>query len=203
MRPARARHGTGMALTGTSKRTTALAALACALMAFASPAAADGRVEIRSAESRLVDGVYEATARVQYQLSERIEDALANGISLQIELNFEIYRSRRFLPDPSVATVVLDFTLRYNTVTERYTLRNVNTGQQLSFATFFAALNALGRIDSVPLVDASLLRDDASHTVRMRAEVSIADYPLSLRYLLFWRDDWRVESDWYTWPLAR
>ena len=192
-----------MALTGSSKRTTAIVALACALVAFAPPAAADGRVEIRSAETRLVDGVHEATARVQYQLSERIEEALANGLSLQIELDFEIYRARRFLPDPNVANVSLVYTLRYNTVTERYTLRNINTGRQLSFATFFAALNALGRIDAVPLVDASLLRDDASHTVRLRAQVSIADYPLSLRYLLFWRDDWRVESDWYTWPLVR
>ena len=91
----------------------------------------------------------------------------------------------------------------YMKVTERYTLRNINTGQQISFATIFAALNALGRIDAVPLVDASLLREDADHTVRLRAQVSIADYPLSLKYLLFWRDDWRVASNWYTWPLVR
>ncbi len=110
---------------------------------------------------------------------------------------------RRFLPDANEAEVSLTFVLRYNTVTERYTLRNENTGQQRSFATIFAALNSLGRIESVPLVDASLLRPGARHTVRMRAQVSIADYPLSLKYLLFWRDDWRVASEWYSWPLAR
>ncbi|MEL6950690.1 MAG: DUF4390 domain-containing protein [Pseudomonadota bacterium] len=180
-----------------------MAAFACALVLFSPNAAADGRVEIRSAESQLVDGVHQASVRVQYQLSSRVEEALANGIALQIALDFEIYRTRRFLPDPREAAVSLTYTLRYNTVTERYTLRNINTGQQISFATIFAALNALGRIDAVPLVDASLLREDADHTVRLRAQVSIADYPLSLKYLLFWRDDWRVASNWYTWPLVR
>ena len=202
-RPSGARHGKGMGLTASLKRALATAAIACALAAVAPMASADGRVEVRSADSRLVDGVYEASARIQYQLSERIEAALANGIALQIELEFEIYRTRRFLPDPREAAVSLAYVLRYNTVTERYTLRNLNTGQQSSFATIFAALNALGRVDAVPLVDASLLREDAPHTARLRAQVSIADYPLSLKYLLFWRDDWRVTSDWYTWPLAR
>lgn len=192
-----------MGLTGSLKRTLATVALACALAAVPPPAFADGRVEVRSAAGRVVDGVYEASARIQYQLSGRIEAALANGIALQIALEFEVYRVRRFMPDANVAAVSLAYVLRYNTVTERYTLRNLNTGQQRSFATIFAALNALGRIESLPLVDASLLRADARHTVRLRAEVSIDDYPLSLKYLLFWRDDWRVASDWYSWPLAR
>ena len=192
-----------MGLTGSLKRTLATVALAFALAGLSPPAAAEGRVEIRSADSQLVDGVHEASARIQYQLSGSIEAALANGIALQVELDFEIYRVRRFLPDASAAEVSLSYVLRYNTVTERYMLRNTNTGRQRSFATIFAALNALGRIDSVPLVDASLLRSDARYTARLRAQVSIADYPLSLKYLLFWRDDWRVASDWYSWPLAR
>lgn len=192
-----------MGLTGSLKRTLATVALVGAMAALSPLAGADGRVEIRSADSRLVDGVYEASARVQYQLSERIDAALANGIALQVALDFEIYRLRRFLPDANVATVSLAYVLRYNTVTERYTLRNLNTGQQRSFATIFAALNALGRIESVPLVDASLLGSEARHRVRLRAQVSIADYPLSLKYLLFWRDDWRVASAWYSWPLVR
>ena len=192
-----------MGLTAALQRTLAIVAFLCVFGGLAPSAWADGRVEVRSAASRLNEGVHEASARIQYQLSGRIEEALANGIALRIALDFEIYRTRRFLPDPNVANVSLSYVLRYNTVTERYTLRNDNTGEQATFATFFAALNALGRIDAVPLVDAALLRAEARHTVRLRAQVSIADYPLSLKYLLFWRDDWRVASDWYTWPLVR
>lgn len=162
----------------------------------------EGSVVIRSANSALLDGVHTASARIQFQLSERIEDALANGIALQVALDIEIYRERRFWADANVASLRFVNVLRYNQVSERYTLRNENTGRQASFATIFAALNAMGRIDALPLVDAALLRDGATHTARMRAEISIAEYPVSLRYLLFWRDDWRVASSWYTWPLV-
>ena len=146
--------------------------------------------------------MYTASARIQFQLSERIDEALASGIALQVALDVEIYRERRFWADANVASLRFVNVLRYNQVSERYTLRNENTGRQSSYATIFAALNALGRIDALPLVDAALLRADATHIARMRAEVSIAEYPVSLRYLLFWRDDWRVASSWYTWPLV-
>ena len=33
--------------------------------------------------------------------------------------------------------------------------------------------------------------------------MSIPDYPVSLRYLLFWRDDWRLSSGWFSWTLDR
>lgn len=163
-------------------------------------ASADG-IEIRSANSRLADGVHLVSARMQFHLSERIEDALAKGIALQVEIDFRIYRSRRFWLDANVATLTLTSVLRYNTVTERYTLRNLNTEQQTSYATIFAALNAIGRVDDVPLVDDAVLREGARYSGEMRAQVSIADYPLSMKYLLFWREDWRVSSAWFAWPL--
>ncbi|MFK8051862.1 MAG: DUF4390 domain-containing protein [Woeseiaceae bacterium] len=163
--------------------------------------AQSGNVEVRSSGSSLVDGVYVASTRIQFQLSDRIEEALANGIAMQVKLDYEIDRRRRFLPDSEVAAVRVQSLLRYNKVSERYTVKNENTGQQTSYSTIFAALNALGRIDSLPLVDASLLAEGKRHRGRVRAQVEIADYPTSLRYLLFWRDDWKMVSDWYSWSL--
>ncbi|MEM7612080.1 MAG: DUF4390 domain-containing protein [Pseudomonadota bacterium] len=178
-----------------------LIALFASLLIAPSVWAQSGNVEIRSANSELRDGVHRASARIQFQLSERIDNALANGIELAIRFDFEIYRQRRFWPDANVATLQVVNVLRFNKVSERYTLVNENTGRRTSYATIFAALNAMGRIDGLPLVDAALLRDGASHSVRLRADVSMADYPVSLRYLLFWRDDWHVNSDWYSWSL--
>ncbi|MEL7298731.1 MAG: DUF4390 domain-containing protein [Pseudomonadota bacterium] len=165
--------------------------------------AQSGGVEIRSAETRLVNDVYLANTRVQYQLSERIEEALANGLALQVTLDYAIERQRRFLPDTEVAAVRVVNLLRYSKVTERYTIRNENTGTQTSYATIFGALNALGRIDDLPLVDAALLSANRRYRARVRAEVAIDDYPASLRYLLFWRDDWHISSSWFSWSLAQ
>ncbi len=189
-----------MTRTGTNRPFLSLIVLLC--LASGSVQADEGSIVIRSASSTLQDSVHVASARIQFQLSDRIEEALANGIALEVALEFEIYRSRRFWADANIATLKVVNVLRYNKVSERYLLRNLNTDRQTSYATIFAALNAMGRVDGLPLVDAALLRDDASHTVRLRVEISIAEYPVSLRYFLFWRDDWRVASDWFSWPLV-
>lgn len=190
-----------IAVTRTPRRHR-LTALLLLLLVGTAVHADDGNIEIRSASSELRDGVYYANARIQFQLSDRIEQALASGIALQVSHEFELIRQRRFWLDSEVAELQVVYVLRYNTVSERYTLRNLNTDSQTSFATIFAALNAIGRIDALPLIDSALLAEDSRHRVRVRAEVSIADYPVSLRYLLFWRDDWRVASDWFSWSLA-
>ncbi|MEO0575775.1 MAG: DUF4390 domain-containing protein [Pseudomonadota bacterium] len=167
------------------------------------PVRADnGNVEIRYADSELSNGVHLASARIQFQLSSRIEEALANGIALQITLNVEIDRIRRYWINANVASIQFVYVLRYNAVSERYMLRNENTGQQRTFATIFAALNAMGRVDALPLIDAAILSEGKRHRAKMNVEVSIAEYPVSLRYLLFWRNDWRVSSNGFSWLLA-
>ncbi|MEL7025413.1 MAG: DUF4390 domain-containing protein [Pseudomonadota bacterium] len=169
-----------------------------------SPAWSDeGVIEIRSAESELVDGVHLAMARLQYQLSERIEQALAGGIALEFVMEFEIDRVRRWWLDGNVDTVRVSYELRFDSVSERYTLRNTNTGQRTTYATIFGALNALGRVDRLPLIDDTLLSEDGRYRVSMRASVTISEYPVSLRYLLFWRNDWRASSNRVTWSLDR
>ena len=79
---------------------------------------------------------------------------------------------------------------------------NLNSGEQSSFATLFSALNFLGRVTELPLIDAALLDSDAAYDIRIRAVLSTDDIPGPLRLLAFWRRDWSLESEWYTWQLG-
>lgn len=180
----------------------ALAVFACA--GFASPAmAAEGRFEVRSAEAELIDGVYYLDARVQYRLSADALDALEAGVALTLELQIEVNRLRRLLPDQNVARLTQAYQLQYHALSDRYVVRNLNTGEQESFATLFAALNQLGRIVDLPLIDAALLGDGGRYEARMRAVLDTRAFPGPLRLLVFWADGWRIESDWYSWRLER
>ncbi len=78
---------------------------------------------------------------------------------------------------------------------------NVNSGQQDSFGSLFGALTSLGRVDKLPLIDASLLEDSGEYNLRMRAFLDVEKFPGPLRLLAFWRRDWSLASDWYQWPL--
>ncbi len=168
----------------------------------ATPAADDpGRFEVRSASVNLESGVYLLTARVEFRLSSEARDALQAGVPLNIRLDVEVIHNRRFWFNNTIASLRQRFQLEYHALSERYIVVNVNGGQQESFGSLFGALNFLGRVDKLPLLDASLLEDSRDYKLRMRAFLDVEKFPGPLRLLAFWRRDWSLASDWYQWPL--
>lgn len=163
----------------------------------------EGYFEVRSASTRLVDGVHRLDARLQLILSSEALDALQSGVPLTIELQTQIVRLRRFYFDSQDAEVDVRFELEYRPLSQRYIVRNINSGEQDSFATLYSALNNLGRIDSLPLIDDSLLAEGKRYRIRLRALLQTEQYAAPLRLLFFWRSQWQLKSEWLEWPLER
>lgn len=163
----------------------------------------EGYFNVRSATTNLHNGVHELDARLQLLLSDAAHDALTSGVPLRIELQLEVIRQRRFLPDDEEARLDVQYLLEYRPLSQRYLVRNVNSGEQESFATLYSALNNLGRVQNLPVIDDALLDPDASYRLRLRALLSTREYPAPLRLLFFWRDQWQLQSDWYQWELER
>ena len=160
-----------------------------------------GRFEVRSASVELQDGVYYLDAWLEYRLSTEAREALEAGVPLAIEIEVEFLRTRRFWLDDSTANLRQTYDLQYHALSERYVVVNRNTGEQRSFANLFSALNFLGRLSELPLIDAALIDPDEAYEIRVRTSLSTEDFPGPLRLLTFWRRDWSLRSEWYTWPL--
>jgi len=160
-----------------------------------------GNFVVRSAEVDLRSGVYFLNAAIEYRLSSEARDALQSGVPLTIRLDVELTHRRRFWFDSEDATLRQLYQLEYHALSERYIVVSVNSGIQASFATLFAALESLGRIERLPLVDAALLEDGREYDLRLRAVLDVEQFPGPLRLLAFWRRDWSLASDWYEWPL--
>ncbi len=160
-----------------------------------------GRFEIRSASAELHSGVYFLNASISYRLSSEARSALLSGVPLTIRLDVEVMNSRRFWFDNAVASLRQRYQLEYHALSERYLVVNLNSGDQASFATLFAALASLGRIDELPLIDAALLAPGHDYDLRLRAVLDVEQLPGPLRLLAFWRRDYSIGSDWYRWPL--
>jgi hypothetical protein len=163
----------------------------------------EGYFDVRSASTAVVDDVIELEARLQLVLSDEALAALDSGVPLTIELNLELIRERRFLLDAIDAELTLRYALEYKPLSQRYIVRNLNSGDQDSFATLYSALNNLGRIQDLPVIDESILLPDASYRIRLQALLSTQQYPAPLRLLFFWRDQWQLKSEWFEWPLER
>ncbi len=162
-----------------------------------------GYFEVRSASTELVGGVHMLDARLQLVLSSEALKALNSGVPLTIELQMQVIRSRRFYLDALDAELAFRFELEYRPISQRYIVRNLNTGNQDSFATLYSALNSLGRVQRLPVIDETLLVPGRDYRVRLRALLATEQYSAPLRLLFFWRDEWQLKSEWYEWKLGR
>ncbi len=163
----------------------------------------EGYFEVRSAASELVDGVHILDARLQLVLSSEALEALNSGVPLTIELQLQVIRVRRFYMDALDAELSVVFELEYRPLSQRYIVRNLNSGDQDSFATLYSALNNLGRVEGLPVIDDALLGSGKSYRVRARAMLQTQQYSAPLRLLFFWRSQWQLQSEWFEWMLER
>ena len=181
--------------------TVTICVLIISLMPIGSAWSKGQPFEIHNAESRLYQGVWLVTALIDFRMSEEALAALDNGVVLTFELQFRLDKVRRFWVDKKTATLEQRFELSYQPLSERYVVRNLNSGEQNSYATLFSALNSMGRIVDLPIIDASLLDSDERYELALRAVLDQNTLPGPLRLLAFWGSGFRLESDWYVWML--
>lgn len=163
----------------------------------------EGYFEVRSASTQLFTGVHILDARLQLVLSSEALNALNSGVPLTIELQMQVIRVRRFYFDAIDAELAVRFELEYRPLSQRYIVRNLNSGDQDSFATLYSALNNLGRVQGFPVIDEALLDPNKVYRVRLRALLNTQQYSAPLRLLFFWRDQWQLKSEWFEWLLER
>jgi hypothetical protein len=174
-----------------------LLALAC--IGFSAYSWGQGRFDIRSAYIERAEGVYQLNATLDFDLSEGARAAVRDGAPFTLYLEIVVKRGRSYWLDEVVATLDQTYELVYHALSDRYLVRNLNSGEQVSYATLDAALDALRVISNLPILDQALVRPERRHELSLRAGLDVRTMPDTLRFILFWSDDWRQRSEWYTW----
>jgi hypothetical protein len=164
-------------------------------------AVADGLFEIRSASTRIEDDVIYLTSDAHYGLSPQAIAALESGVALTFDFEVQILRSLRWRIDPIEASLKLSFNLKFNALSQRYILLNLNSGTQRTFSTVLMALNTMGSVVDIPMIDTGVLDPDRAYVIRVRNVLDQQKLPAPLQALAFWSDGYRLESDWFAWLL--
>jgi hypothetical protein len=156
---------------------------------------------IRSAQAELDEDVYELDVQLELRLPPAALKAVDGGLTLRLTYEIEVSRVRRYMPDAGVASIEQNFELNYHALSQRYLVRNLNTGEQQDFGTLDAALARITDLRGLPILDSTLLPAGPTYEGRVRAVLDMASAADSFGWLLFWTDDWSAESDWYSWTL--
>jgi hypothetical protein len=176
-----------------------LLALACAGFCYAPQSWAQGRFDIRSAYVERAEGVYQLNATLDFELVQGARAAVRDGAPFTLHLEIVVRRERSYWLDEVVATLDQSYELVYHALSDRYLVRNLNSGEQVSYATLDAAFDSLRVISNLPILDQALVQPERRHEISLRAGIDVRTMPDTLRFILFWSDDWRQRSEWYTW----
>lgn len=176
-----------------------LLALACVGLGYATDSRAQGRFDIRSAYVERAEGVYQLNATLDFEVVEGARAAVRDGAPFTLHLEIVVRRERSYWLDEVVATLDQSYELVYHALSDRYLVRNVNSGEQASYATLDAAFDSLRVISNLPILDQALVRPERRHEISLRGSMDVRTMPDTLRFILFWSDDWRQRSEWYTW----
>ena len=161
------------------------------------------QLSVRTAYVQVVDGVYLLNARLQLPLSDRVRTALTDGVPLTLVLELEVSRARHYWLDEGVASLRQEYQLQYQAVSDRYVVRNLNSGELSSYPDLDSAIEHLAHISGLPVLDESLIRRGSRHEFSLRVTLNFGDMPETLRVLMFWTDEYHRVSEWYTWPLLQ
>ena len=169
--------------------------------ALVSPSVSAEGFQVRSADSKLVERVYMLDARIDYRFSEPTLEALQNGVPLIVLVDIEVEQVRKWWFNKTIAELQQGYLLLYHALTEKYIINNLNSGVQKNYDSLGSALAALGRIDDLPLLDANLVKMDEQYQVNLQTYLDLEALSAPMRPIAYISSQWRLENDWYQWPL--
>ncbi len=165
-------------------------------------AAEDAQFAVEDIQTELhKDGVYYLNTRLDVTLGSDMLSALRNGVSLVLQMDFELNHPRRFWMDERLVNLEQRYQLRFHALTQQYSVSNLNTDIQESFHTLHGALDYLSRIRSLPIFDAGLLRRGESYQARLRLHLDLGALPIALQAKAYTKKNWRITSPWMVWDM--
>ena len=188
-------------LSARRRGAGAPALLFTTLLLFSAAVFAAQEFEIRTAYLERANGVYTLNAKLNFHLPDGAQQAVQDGARMTLDLEIVVHRARSFWFDETIAVLEQHYELVYHALSERYLVRNINSGEQTSFSNLSAAVEYLSEIHGLPVLDETFILAKERYEISLRANVDVRTLPKALRTVLFWVDDWRQSTDWYTWPL--
>jgi len=185
-------------MTGGAALLRALIRLALALALCAPGANAD---EIETRDARLVaadDGIV-LDADFAFELTSRLEDALAKGVPLYFLTEFELVRPRWYWLDERVASAARSTRLSFHALTRTYRLTTGALHQ--SYVTLDEALRALSTVRGWQVLAKDALKPDASYVAYVRMRLDTAQLPKPFQVSALANRDWTLGGQWKKWSV--
>lgn len=169
------------------------------VLAFIAAAAASGSVLGDVIEARNVsvvqgDDALVVRADFEFELTQRLEEALTHGVALYFVVEFELVRPRWYWFDEKAASEKLTLRLAYHTLSRQYRVSRGALYQ--NFPTLAEALRTVGTVRDWAVVERERLKPEEGYVALLRMRLDTTQLPKPLQVSAFTSREWALASDW-------
>ena len=140
-------------------------------------------------------------AEIDYRLSQVALEALNNGVYLQWTLQVKVYRQRRYIWDQKLVDRKRRLRIRHHALMKMYQLTNLSNGKVKYYVTLAGALQAMGTIKNMPLLEQKAIQQDGQYFATVEVKFDWDMLPVPLQPLALFNPEWLLSSNQYLCPL--
>jgi len=147
------------------------------------------------------DGVVLLDIAEQFELSDKMLEALENGVPLSFVTYINMQRQRGLMWNKDMVELEVEKVLSYHPLSSQYRVDNLHTDTRQMFATRDAALRALGETRDLPLIEEQRLKPSRLYLIDVQTRHEINALPLPLRPMAYVSPSWHLSSKVWEWQL--
>ena len=174
--------------------------LAC--VAAPAPAQADERIGVIAValEPDTSDaGGAVLNATFEFEMPQALEEAVAKGIAIYFNIEFELFRKRWYWLDRQISSSTLTYRLSYSPLTRQYRLARGGLSQP--FESLDEALNLLKSVRQWKVIEPGMLSPRESYDAQVRMRLDVTQLPKPFQVNAITSREWNLASDWRAVPV--
>jgi len=136
--------------------------------------------------------------KLEDAFSEEMKEVILNGTSITFTFFVELREIKDFWIDKKIVDIKIDHMLKYNVLKKEFAIKkSCEIDEILITESFLEAQNLMTAIRSLRILPFNWLENGNRYQIAIKAELSKATLPPSLRSVMFFSPPWGFETDWY------
>ncbi len=157
--------------------------------------------QVEKANARLEHGQFVIDVQIDYDFSDDVLEALANGVPLTTEVHIQVRRDGAWIWEDDIVDFRVRSQIRYLPVSALYQVTDLDTAERRNYVSRDTAIRELGDLQGLPVVGEDQLEKGEDYELKIKASLDIEALPLPLRPKAYISSDWNLSTGWTVWRL--
>lgn len=152
---------------------------------------------------RSTEDAFVLDANIDFDFSDKVIEALQHGVPITLELHMQVRKQGAWLWEKDLVETRLRYQISYHALASVYQVLDLQTNTKENFVTREIAVNALGEINSMPVVRHDQMEKGKIYLVGLKTSLDLDALPLPMRPLAYLSPSWNQSSEWRTCRIRR